>query len=95
MPRPAQLPADALLIVIGETASTITSLVETARSALQSIPAPNLPQIGPVKPVKGEPTYMGVAFTMKGDVIGVTGFVPAGSMAVMRKMLDGLFRNFE
>ncbi|HEV3437061.1 MAG TPA: hypothetical protein VG122_06865, partial [Gemmata sp.] len=88
-----QLPTDATLLMIAETGSIITTLVDTVRTAAQAFPG--APQIGSVKPVKGEPTYVGFAVTMKGDTIGMTAFVPTGAIAVTRKIVDGLLKNFE
>jgi hypothetical protein len=79
--------------MIAETGSIITTLVDTVRTAAQAFPG--APQIGSVKPVKGEPTYVGFAVTMKGDTIGMTAFVPTGAIAVTRKIVDGLLKNFE
>jgi hypothetical protein len=37
---------------------------------------------------------MGLAVSLKGETIGITGFVPAKSMTVVRKMLGGLLKDF-
>lgn len=88
-----QLPANATVLIIAETASILTSLVDMARTLAQSVPG--APAIGTVKPVKGEPTYVGFALALKGETIGMTVFVPTGAMAVTRKIVEGLLRNFE
>lgn len=89
-----QLPADATTIMIGETASTISGFYDQIKTSLQALPG-GIPQLGELKKVKGEPTYAGLALSTKGETVGVTIFVPTGSMAVARKMLEPLFKNVE
>ena len=87
------LPADASVVMMGETASTIKLLFDSVASMSKVVPG--FPQIGPLKPIKSDPTYLGMAVTLKGDVIGMTLFIPTGSITVGRKLLDGLLRNVE
>lgn len=87
------LPADATIVVMGETASTMKTMFEQTQAMAKAMPG--FPQIGSLKTVKGDPTYLGMAVSLKGDVIGLTVFVPTGSIAVGRKLLDGVFRNVE
>jgi hypothetical protein len=56
---------------------------------------PGFPQIGAIKAPKGDPTYVGLAIAMKGETIAIHGFIPIKSMSLGRKMLEGLFKNFE
>jgi hypothetical protein len=86
----SQLPEDATAVIIGETGATITALADSVRGAGEAIPG--FPQLGTVKPPKGEPTYVGVAVTLKGEVVGVTAFVPGGAITVGRKMIEDLLR---
>jgi hypothetical protein len=88
-----QLPTQATMLVIAETGSTLTGLLDSVRAVAQAIPG--VPQIGSIKAPKGEPTFVGFAITMKDDTIGMTAFVPTGAIAVGRKMLEGLLRNVE
>jgi len=88
-----QLPADATLLMIAETGTTITSIFDSVKGISQAIPG--FPQIGAIKPPKGDPTYVGLAITLKGETIGISGFIPTKAMTVARKMLEGLFKNFE
>jgi len=88
-----QLPTDATLLMVAETGSIVATLVDAVRAMAQAIPG--APRIGSVKPVKGAPTYVGFAVTLKGDTIGMTAFVPTGAIAVTRKIIDGLLKNFE
>src|SRR5439155_21396214 len=82
----SQLPDDATVLIVGETGATITTLVDTMRGAGEAIPG--FPRLGTIKPVKGEPTYVGGAVTLKGEVVTLTAFVPTGAIAVGRKMLE-------
>jgi hypothetical protein len=88
-----QLPADATLVLIAETGSTISSIMDSAKGLGQALPG--FPQIGEVKAPKGDPTYVGLAIAMKGETIGISGFIPTKAMGVARQMLDGLFKNIE
>ncbi len=89
----ANLPAEANLLMIAETSSAITSLADSIRSAGEAIPG--FPKIGPLKKVKGDPTYVGFAVTLKGETATVTAFVPTGAITVGRKVLETLFKNIE
>jgi hypothetical protein len=88
-----QLPIDATFLMIAETGSTISAIYDQFKGLGQAIPG--FPQIGSIKQPKGDPTYLGVAITLKKDTFAVTAFVSTKSMGVARKMLEGLFRNFE
>jgi hypothetical protein len=89
----AHLPPDANLIVIAETSAALASLVDALQSAGDAIPG--LPRLGPVKPLKGDPTYVGLAVTLKGDTASVSAFVPTGAITIARKVLDPLFKKIE
>jgi hypothetical protein len=56
---------------------------------------PGFPKIGKVKPLKGEPSFVGVAITLKGDTATANLFVPAPAIAGGRKMLEDLFIKVE
>jgi hypothetical protein len=87
------LPADASLLMLMETSQTLTTLVDTLRAMEGTIP--NFPKIGAVKPLKGDPSFIGIAVTLKGDAATANVFVPATAIGTGRKMLDGLFRKIE
>jgi hypothetical protein len=87
------LPPDASLLMMFETAQTLTMLLDMARSMEGMIP--DFPKIGRIKPLKGPPTFVGVAVTLKGDMATANLFLPAPAIAAGRKMLDNLFRNIE
>jgi hypothetical protein len=87
------LPADASLLVLLETGQTLTTLMDALRGMEGAIP--DFPKVGKIKPLKGEPTYVGAAVTLKGDTATANLFLPAPAIAVGRKMLDNLFRNVE
>ncbi|MBN9117783.1 MAG: hypothetical protein J0I06_01195 [Planctomycetes bacterium] len=87
------LPPDASLMTLMETGQTLTTLLDTARS-MEGV-VPGFPRLGQVKPLKGEPSYVGVAVTLKGDTATANVFVPATAIGVARKMLDGLFKKLE
>ena len=86
-----QLPPEANLIVVAEVESAITGLVNSMKGAADAIPG--FPRLGPVKKTEGgKNAYIGFAVTIKNDVATITGFVPATSIDVGRKMLDSLFK---
>lgn len=89
------LPADATAIYLIETAQVITMLVEQAKGIGQAIPGGGFPQLGSVKPAKGEPTYLGVALTLKPQVGTADLFVPGTAMNVAAKMLANVLRNVQ
>jgi hypothetical protein len=76
-----------------ETGEMIQTWVEQLKSLGDSMPG--FPQVGSVKPVKGEPTYMGVAVTLKADTATLDGFLPTTALNVAKKMLMPLFKNIE
>jgi hypothetical protein len=87
------LPQDASLMMLFETAQTLTIVIDSLR-ALEGV-VPDFPKIGKIKPIKGDPTFIGVAITLKGDTATANLFVPAPAIAGARKMLENLFRNIE
>lgn len=89
------LPAEASLLYLLETSQVVTLLVEQARAVGEQIPGGAFPAIGKVKPVGGEPTYIGMALVLKPQIASVDLFVPGASMNVMAKMIAPLFRNIE
>lgn len=89
------LPADATAIYLIETAQVITMLVDQAKAVGQAIPGGGFPQLGSVRPAKGEPTYIGVALTLKPQVGTADLFAPGTGMNVAAKMLATVFRNIE
>lgn len=89
------LPQDASLLYMLETGQVVTMLVDQARSVGQMIPGGNFPQIGKVKPVSGDATYIGFALVLKPQLASVDLFIPGTSMNVAAKMIAPLFRNIE
>jgi hypothetical protein len=87
------LPADASLLMMFETAETLTMLLDTLRALEGTIP--DFPKIGKIKPLKGDHTFIGVAVTLKGDTASANLFVPTPAIAAGRKMLENLFKNIE
>lgn len=85
------LPADAGALVFLETGQTLTMLLDTFKALDGALPG--LPKLGAVKPPKGEPTYIGVAITLKGEVATADVFIPATAIAAGRKLIDGLLKN--
>ncbi len=88
-----QLPADASLLMMMEVGQTITVLLDTLRAMQDAVPG--FPKIGHVKPLKAEPTFVGIAVTLKGDTATVNVFVPGGAIAAGRKIVMGLLMNIE
>lgn len=88
------LPGNATAIYLFETSQALTMLVEQVKAAGAAIPG-GLPPIGDVKPVKGDPTFVGVALSLKPQVATCDAFVPGTAMNVATKMLASLFRRVE
>jgi hypothetical protein len=89
------LPVDASMLNLLETTQVVTMLVDQAKMVGQMIPGGGFPQIGNVKPLKGEATYIGMALTLKPQVATADLFVPGTAMNVMAKMISPLFKNVE
>jgi len=89
----SHLATDANMLFIAETGSALTMLVDSLRSTGEALPG--FPTLPPLKKVKGDPTYVGMSVTLKGDTASVTAFVPTSAITVGRKMLDALFKNIE
>ena len=89
------LPTEASLLYLLETGDVIQGLVAQAKAVTQAIPGGGLPQIGGVKPVKGDPTYLGFSLTLKPQIASADMFIPGSSMNVAVKMIAPLFRNVE
>ena len=87
------LPPDASLLMMFETGQTLTMILDMLRG-LEGV-IPDVPKIGKVKPLKGDPTFVGAAITLKGDTATANLFVPAPAIAAARKLLDSLFKNIE
>jgi len=89
----AQLPAEANFLLIAETGSAINTILESMRSTGDAIPG--FPRIPVLKPVKGDPTYIGIAVVLKGESASVTAFFPTAAIGVAGKVLQPLFKNVE
>jgi hypothetical protein len=90
------LPEEANLIMLLETGELIVALLEQAKAATDAIPGGGgLPPIGEVKPVKGEPTYVGVAITLKPEIATLDVFVPGTGLNVATKMMAPLFKQVD
>jgi hypothetical protein len=88
------LPAEASVLGMAETGELIQAMAEQFKAFGDQIPGFPL-QLGAVKPVKGEPTYLGLALTLKPETATVDVFVPGAAMNVGVKMLAPLFRTIE
>jgi len=89
----SQLPAEANVLVIAETSSAITTMVDSLRATGEALPG--FPKIPVLKPAKGEPTYVGLAVVLKGETASITAFVPTSALAAGGKILEPLFKNIE
>jgi hypothetical protein len=89
----AQLPAEANFVVIAETGSAITTLMDQLRATGDALPG--FPKIPLLKTPKGEATYVGLALALKGEIASVTAFVPTNALAVGGKVLEPFFKNIE
>jgi hypothetical protein len=85
------LPSEATAIMLFETQSLITMLLDYARETMKSIPA-DLPPLGKPKAIKTDATYIGVALTLKPQSVTLDLFVPTTSMNVAARMLVPLFK---
>jgi hypothetical protein len=88
------LPAEASVIGLSETSEMIQALAEQLKTLADTIPGFPVP-LGSVKAVKGEPTYVGLALTLKRETATVDVFVPGAALNVAVKMLAPLFKNIE
>jgi hypothetical protein len=87
------LPQEASLLLLLETGQTISMVIDMMRAMEGAIPG--FPKIGPVKPMKGEPSFIGVAVTLKGDTATANLFVPGSAIATGRKLLADLFKSID
>jgi hypothetical protein len=87
------LPSEASLLMMLETEQTVTMLLESLRAMEGTVPG--IPKIGKVKPLKGAPTFIGVAVTLKGDTATGNLFVPATAIAAGHTLLADLFRTVD
>ncbi len=89
------LPPEASLLYLLETSQVVTMLAEQAKAVGQALPGGGFPQIGNVKPVKGDATYIGIALSLKPQTATVDLFVPGTAMNVMAKMIVPLLKKVE
>jgi hypothetical protein len=89
----SQLPPEANFLLIAETGSALNSLMDSLRATGEALPG--FPQIPQLKPAKGEPTYVGIAVVLRGEIASITAFAPTTALAVGGKILEPLFKNIE
>lgn len=90
------LPRDLSAVGMVETAGLVSMMAEQLKSVGQLVPGgAGLPPIGNVKPVKGEPTYIGFSLTLKPQVATADLFLPGTAMNVMTKMITSMLRPVE
>ncbi len=87
------LPADASILMMLETGNSLTTLLEALRAMEGAIP--DFPKIGKIKPLDGEPTFIGIAVALKSDTATANVFVPVKAITAGRKLLDNLFKSIE
>ena len=73
-----------------ETGQTVTAILDSLRALEGTVP--DFPKIGKVKPLKGEPTFVGIAITLKGDTATANLFVPGTAIAAGRTLLGDLLK---
>jgi hypothetical protein len=73
----------------------LVGLLEQLKTIATQIPGGAFPQIGTPKPVKGPPTFVGMALTLKPQVATIDGFFPGGAMNVATRMLLPLLGRVE
>jgi hypothetical protein len=93
----ANLPADATAVYLAETGTTLAAMAEQAKAAMAAAPGGGRggPRIGALRPVDGDPTYLGFALTMKPQAVGIDIFLPGTAMNVAARMLNDAFRKIE
>jgi hypothetical protein len=89
----SQLPAEANFFVIAETGSALNTMLDSVRSAADVVPG--FPHVPALKAPKGEPTYVGLALTLKGETATLTAFAPTAAIGVAGKMVEPLFKKIE
>ena len=87
------LPPDASLLIMLETGQTVTAILDALRAMEGAVPG--FPKIGQVKPLKGDPTFIGIAVTLKGDTATANLFVPGTAIAAGRTLLAELFKTVD
>ncbi|QJW98972.1 hypothetical protein [Frigoriglobus tundricola] len=87
------LPPETSALLLTETGQTLTALLDAVRAMEGTVP--DLPKIGKIKPLKGDPTFLGVAVTLKGDTATANVFVPGTAIAAGRSLLADVFKKVE
>jgi hypothetical protein len=82
-----QLPDEAVFVALTETAGMLSGMAESFGAIGNAVPAPGLeiPKIG--KP-KGEPSYIGIAFTAQPQSARFDLFVPTAAMKTARQAIQ-------
>ena len=81
------------ILMMLETGNSLTTLLEALRAMEGAIP--DFPKIGKIKPLDGEPTFIGIAVALKSDTATANVFVPVKAITAGRKLLDNLFKSIE
>ena len=82
------------LILIAEVETAVSGAVASLKMVSEAIPG--FPRFGPLKKLNGgDPAYIGLAVTLKGDTATVTAFVPASAITAGRDVLESLFKKIE
>ncbi|HEY2911580.1 MAG TPA: hypothetical protein VGI99_15115 [Gemmataceae bacterium] len=89
------LPKELSVVMMLETGTIVTMMVNQVKAMSQFVPGGAFPQIGSVKPVKGEPTYLAMSLSLKPQVATADLFFAGTAMNVMTRMIAPLFRNVE
>jgi hypothetical protein len=90
----SNLPAQANMLALAETGESIKTVVEMIKAIADAIPG--FPaELGDLKPPKGEPTFLGVAVTLKAETASLDVFVPADAVAAAAKMFGPLLKSIE
>ena len=79
------LPPEANAFLLLETGQTLTELLGTIHAMEGTVQG--LPKIGKFKPLRGDPTFVGGAITLKGDTATADLFVPVTAIAAGRALL--------
>ncbi len=77
-----------VIVEVGESLVTFGGYLKSVVEAVPGFPGADLPEL---KPVKGEPEYVGLAVVFRPGSVGATAVVPAGAVKTARKVLAPLF----
>ena len=79
--------------VVDPTGQTLTMVIDVLKAMDGAFPG--FPKFGDPKPLKGEPSFVGIAVALKGYVASADVFVPATAIATGRKLFAEVLKKNE